>query len=80
MTKLNISSKTRIKTRHEMQLDGNELRAIINQELAAQGIDRIPDTTKIEFFVPGGGDWSSTSIDITKEHPIHISWTTVEEN
>ena len=29
--------------------------------------------TLVTFTVPGGGDWSNTTIKIDKEHPITIS-------
>lgn len=34
----------------------------------------IPDDALVEFYVPGGGDWSNTAIDIDESNPISISW------
>lgn len=38
---------------------------------------QVPATAQIYFTVPGGGDWSNTTVDITKENPITIEWTDV---
>lgn len=36
----------------------------------------IPDFASVEFYVPGGGDWSNTAIDIDDDdNPVVISWT-----
>ncbi len=32
----------------------------------------------VYFQVPGGGDWSNTSVDITSGDPIIVSWKEVE--
>jgi hypothetical protein len=43
--------------------------------LASQG-QQIPDAATVSFHVPGGGDWSNTSIKIDEENPIYIEWKT----
>lgn len=40
--------------------------------------DVIPDTAAIFVEVPGGGDWSNTSLDIS-DAPVIIAWTEVTE-
>jgi hypothetical protein len=48
--------------------------------LRAAGHD-VPRTgTNVEFSVPGGGDWSNTSIDISEEHPVTVSWIEDEQH
>lgn len=29
---------------------------------------------KVEFVVPGGGDWSNTAVDVDDENPVVVSW------
>ena len=61
----------------ELQLNGRDIIDCVRQELKAQGghnIADLPDNAEVTFYVPGGGDWSNTSIDITDEYPIRISW------
>ncbi len=51
---------------------------IINY-LEREGVDiKSVDEAVIEFHVPGGGDWSNTSIDISDDDPIHVSLTCME--
>ena len=34
----------------------------------------LPEGAKVEFFVPGGGDWSNEIIEIDEEHPVYITY------
>jgi hypothetical protein len=45
-------------------------------ELLAAGGVHVPPDAKIQFTVPGGGDWSNAAIDISKTDPIEVTWTT----
>lgn len=73
-----INTRTRITRNCEIRLTGADLREAVNQELKAQGHGAIPEDAAIEFFVPGGADWSSTAIDIDERNPVIISWTEEE--
>lgn len=42
--------------------------------LAHAGYTDIPADARVEFDVPGGGDWSNTSIDIDDQNPLVITW------
>ena len=76
---INSTIRTTTQRRHEITLDGEAIRALLSQGLVAQGLDPLPHRGyAVTFTVPGGGDWSSTEIDITREHPITVSWTTTE--
>lgn len=35
---------------------------------------KIPDGAAVTFTVPGGADWSNTSIDIDADNPIRVAW------
>lgn len=71
--------KTRIETRNEIKITGAGLITLLNQELAAQGKGRpIPANATVVVGVPGGGDWSNTSLDIDERTPICIAWKTIE--
>lgn len=34
----------------------------------------IPANARVTVHVPGGGDWSSTALDIDKDTPLRIEW------
>lgn len=58
---------------HKVTIDRQELLKLI----ASLGYD-IPTNAVISVCVPGGGDWSNTSLDIDKDNPIQIEWVTVD--
>lgn len=39
-------------------------------------LDDLPDDVCITVTVPGGGDWSNTTLDIDDETPICVEWST----
>lgn len=57
--------------RHRIALTDGDIREL----LAKQGFD-IPSSATITVYVPGGGDWSNTELDIGTSHPVCIDWTT----
>lgn len=72
-----ISNKTVRVTRiekYEAELNGVDI-----VELLRKAGHNIPEGATVYFAVPGGGDWSNTSIDITTEHPLRIEWKITEE-
>lgn len=76
-----MATHTTIRKRVTATVTGSTIREALNQELKANGsIVRIPADATVEFHVPGGADWSDTEIKIDDQHPIHISWETVEED
>jgi hypothetical protein len=36
----------------------------------------VPPNAEVYVCVPGGGDWSNTSLDVDTEHPIKVRWKT----
>lgn len=38
----------------------------------------VPAQAKVYIEIPGGGDWSNQRLDIY-DHPIHVEWTTTDE-
>lgn len=40
----------------------------------------VPDSATVVFDVPGGADWSNTTIDISAEHPIGVNWSDTKQN
>lgn len=59
--------------KHEATLDRTQLIHLMREA----GYTNVPDDAKITMNVPGGGDYSNTTLDID-EMPIHIEYTTVE--
>lgn len=39
----------------------------------------VPQTAEICVKIPGGGDWSNTTLDIDGDSLIFIKWTEIEE-
>lgn len=83
---LDIRKNTKITTSrsYRLELDGDALLQLVNQELKARdaSLERIPTAwadVSIYVEVPGGGDWSSTELEL-RQHPVIIEWTVTEEN
>lgn len=72
MKKQKIAVKVLQTTRisYELTLSADALRAVL-----VQTGYKIPEGASIIFTVPGGGDWSHTTIDITEENPVSVRWT-----
>jgi hypothetical protein len=45
------------------------------QRLLAQVMSGVPVDANIYIDIPGGGDWSNTSLDISSDNPVTIEWT-----
>lgn len=69
-----ITAQTRTTTKYHYKLGRVELQKLFQEA----GIS-VPQNAEIYISVPGGGDWSNTSLDITEETPIEVSWSTVTE-
>ena len=68
------TKRTRITENFNLEINGKELRSMINQKLSAINADRIPNDARLFVMVPGGGDWSYEALDLDN-HPIQIEWT-----
>jgi len=65
--------KTR--TSHRVELDDSDLRELLK--------DYIPEdarSVRIRVWVPGGGDWSNTDLDIDRQNTLQISWEEFDES
>lgn len=58
------STKT---TKKELVLTGD----LIVSLLAPLGV---PQDARVVFDVPGGGDWSNTSLDVDEDNPVYVRW------
>ncbi len=67
---------TTIIERQELEFDDKQIRRI----LFAAGF-AVPEKCDLRIYVavPGGGDWSNTDIEINREHPLCVEWTTTVE-
>jgi hypothetical protein len=70
---IDIIKTTTVQTKHHAELDRHKLLAL----LRAAGHD-VPDNAGIFVQVPGGGDWSNTTLDID-DAPIQIYYGTTEQ-
>lgn len=64
---------TRTETRKRIELTDSSIRALLKMEG-----HNIPVKAAIFVEVPGGGDWSNTSLDISAA-PVIIAWSEVSE-
>lgn len=63
------------KITHVVELSGED----IMRMLADCGTNYIAnDTGRVEFQVPGGGDYSNERVDFTKEGRVFVTWETEE--
>ena len=60
-------------TRYEIILSFDELRQIINGDLA-RPMAQIPRNARIYMKIPGGADWSNTDLDMGEGYPLIIEW------
>lgn len=75
------------KIRHELKLDANDIRALLNHAVRRRSDSQIriiksiqdknltiPNSARVQFGVPTGGDYSEASCDIDNEFPIRVVW------
>jgi hypothetical protein len=74
---IELKIKTQVTTRraHRVEITRKDLVEFMKK----LGYD-LPRDASIYVNVPGGGDWSNTSLDIDKETPVVVTWATVEES
>lgn len=81
--KADIKAQTCVTRRFEIQLTREDIITAVKQEMKASGNSQmlnIPDSAEVEFYVPGGADWSNTSIEIDDENPVIVTWTEEESS
>jgi hypothetical protein len=54
-----------------LKLDRDEIVRLLRH--AGVNIPDGPDIC-VDFLVPGGGDWSNTTVDVDAEHPVTVAW------
>lgn len=69
MTK--IKTKVTTVTSKDHILEVTEL--LLLEVLREKGYE-IPPNAEVYVQVPGGGDWSNTSLDVDKECPVFVRW------
>jgi hypothetical protein len=55
---------------HHLEVD----KALLIEALRSFGYDSIPMQAQAFVYVPGGGDWSNTRLDIGEDGDIHVCW------
>lgn len=77
MTGLSIQKHTTTTTCHELRLAGRDI-----IKLLGLSYDKVPDDAAVTVYVPGGGDWSNTTLDLSGKDPdtcVRVQWTTTKE-
>lgn len=72
-----ISNSTRRQTivrTGTLELDANDVLELLTRAGHIPPTPAADTSLRVYFAVPGGGDWSNTDIDISKEHPIYVGW------
>jgi hypothetical protein len=69
--KAKIETTTRVVTTksHELRISNELILALLRNAGA-----RVPSDAEVHFHVPGGGNWSNTSIEVSDEDPVHVTW------
>jgi len=73
MSGIKITTVTRRTEQFRIELTGSDIAQMLKKHPRFFGI---PDDVTISFHVPGGGNWSNTSIDIDDGNPVYIEWQT----
>ena len=63
--KVKITTVATTTVTRKMELTAEHIRAAFN----------LPERAKVEFVVPGGGDWSNCGIVLSKDTPVVVTWT-----
>jgi len=58
---------------HSLELTAEDIITLFRKA----GCD-IPRGAKVEFKVPGGGDWSNTLIEVDNNSPVIVTWETTD--
>ncbi len=66
--------RTRVTEKFLITVNDEELREMINSFMFKINGHKIPQDADIYIQVPGGADWSNTSLELS-EHPVQIEWT-----
>ena len=73
---MKMSRRTTTKTTKEVRIEIDEetLLEMLRERFV------LPDNAEVamHIWIPGGGDWSNTKLEVS-ESPIIVKWTTVEE-
>lgn len=64
--KTNRTVTKRVTTSHRVELNREDI-------IKAVGVE-VPDYAEIYVSVPGGGNWSNTSLEIDDKTPVVVSW------
>lgn len=59
-------------TKLEVNVTARQLIRLLNNALCDD--EQIPEDAQVSVLIPGGGDWSSTDLDVTEDRPIEIRW------
>jgi hypothetical protein len=69
-----VEIKTETKQTVTMRLTGAEICDLLRGQARA-----IPATARVYINIPGGGDYSSTRLDVDVDVPVIVTWTEVVE-
>ena len=69
-----INKTKTIETRCEYRLDDIALKNLLSDYIQ----ERIPDHASVTINIPGGGDYSNMTLDVTQKTPVVIKWKETE--
>ena len=69
---MNLKTKQVISTTTGVSLSADDMRGL----LRLAGVE-VPDNAEVAFRIPGGGDWSNTTLDVD-DGELFVSWEVTE--
>ena len=61
-----------VETTHQVTVGRDDLLKMV-------GVPENATNVQVYVYVPGGGDWSSTNLDIEKDCPVIVTYKTIQE-
>lgn len=71
MSRFKIETVTKTEQSHRLELTGAGIITLLRDTGHSVARDAV-----VTFHVPGGGDWSSSDVQICAENPVYIEWKT----
>lgn len=74
--KATVRRSTVTSTHNRIELRREDIIGLLRTHWAKTrlGLPLIPEKAKVYVSVPGGGDWSNTSLDLDADIPLVVTW------
>jgi hypothetical protein len=73
---MSVETIKTVTRRYKLKLSDTD---IIDLLQGKQRCQNVPDNAVVTFHVPGGGDWSNTTMEVCSANPVTVEWTVTSE-